>query len=118
MRRAAAAATQQVLLLALALAGAAAAGCAKSAYVRGRITDCRGSAPVEDADVQLASPAPDLGWDALKTGPDGAFAFKVPDPTKAMPLTLTAAKHGYQSVQKKYSAMPDAEDVCMQPTIR
>jgi hypothetical protein len=107
-----------MLLFALAVAGIAGTGCAKSSYVRGRITDCRGSAPVEDADVQLASPVPDVAWDALKTGPDGAFAFKVPDPAKAMPVTLTAAKRGYQSVQKRYSAIPDVEDVCMQPTIR
>jgi hypothetical protein len=112
MRRAA---PEMMLLLALAVAGT---GCAKSSYVRGRITDCRGSAPVEDADVQLASPAPDVGWDAVKTGPDGAFVFKVPEPAKALPITLTAAKHGYQSVQKRYSAIPDVEDVCMQPTIR
>ena len=96
----------------------AATGCARSAYVRGRITDCRGSAPLEDADVQLASQAPDIGWDALKTGADGAFAFKVDSATKAMPVTLTAAKHGYQTVQKKYSAIPEANDVCMQPTLR
>src|SRR5262249_33309465 len=107
-----------MFLIALAGTGMAGSGCARSAYVRGRITDCRGSAPVEDADVQLASPVPDVGWDALKTGPDGAFAFKVPDPSKTLPVTLTAAKHGYQSVQKRYSAIPDAEDVCMQPTIR
>jgi hypothetical protein len=94
------------------------AGCVRDAYVRGRITDCRGSAPLEGADVQLTSQIPDVAWDALKTGPDGAYAFQVRHAPTSMPLTLTAAKHGYQTVQKRYSAVPDAEDVCMQPTIR
>jgi hypothetical protein len=92
-------------------------GCVKRS-VSGHITDCRGSSAVEGADVQLTSRTPDVGWDALQTGSDGAYSFQVDDPTRAMPLTLTAAKRGFQTVQKTYSEIPGPQDICMQPTIR
>jgi hypothetical protein len=107
-----------VLFAAMAAALAAATtGCVKP-QVRGRITDCRLSSPVEGADVQLTSKAPDIAWEAEKTGSDGAYSFEVTDPKLALPVTLTAVKHGYQSAQKSYSAMPGPEDVCMQPMLR
>ena len=96
---------------------AATTGCVKP-QIRGRITDCRSSSPVEGADVQLTSKAPDFAWEAVQTGGDGAYSFEVGDPQRALPVTLTAAKHGYQSTQKSYSAMPGPEDVCMQPFLR
>jgi hypothetical protein len=86
--------------------------------VSGRLTDCRGSSPVEGADVQLTSRAPDVAWDALQTGADGAYSFQVDDPAKALPVTLTAAKRGFQTVQKTYSEVPGPQDICMQSTIR
>jgi hypothetical protein len=92
-------------------------GCVKQ-QVRGRITDCRLSSPVEGADVQLTSKAPDIAWEAFQTGSDGAYSFPVDDPKLALPVTLTAAKHGYQTTQKSYSSMPGPEDVCMQPILR
>jgi hypothetical protein len=73
---------------------------------------------VEGADVQLTSKAPDIAWEAEKTGSDGAYSFQIDDPKLALPVTLTAVKHGYQSTQKSYSAMPGPEDVCMQPMLR
>jgi hypothetical protein len=106
-----------VFAAAVAALAAATTGCVK-AQVRGRITDCRGSSPVEGADVQLTSKAPDIAWEAVQTGSDGAYSFPVDDPRRALPVTLTAAKHGYQTTQKSYSAMPGPEDVCMQPTVR
>jgi hypothetical protein len=96
---------------------AATTGCVKP-QIRGRITDCRVSSPVEGADVQLTSKAPDVAWEAVQTGGDGAYSFPVDDPRLALPVTLTAAKHGYQTTQKSYSAMPGPQDVCMQPILR
>jgi hypothetical protein len=104
-------------LVAAALA-AATSGCMKQ-QIGGRITDCRLSSPVEGADVQLTSKGtPGVAWDAVQTGSDGAYSFPVEDPKQAFPVTLTAAKHGYQTTQKSYSAMPAPEDVCMQPILR
>jgi Carboxypeptidase regulatory-like domain len=103
--------------MAAALAVAATTGCVKQ-QIRGRITDCRLSSPVEGADVQLTSRAPDIAWEAVQTGSDGAYSFQVDDPQRALPVTLTAARHGYQSTQKSYSAMPGSADVCMQPFLR
>jgi len=96
---------------------AASTGCVKQ-QVRGRITDCRLSSPVEGADVQLTSKAPDIVWESVQTGSDGAYSFQVDDPRQALPVTLTAEKHGYQTTQKSYSAMPGPQDVCMQPILR
>jgi len=95
----------------------AASGCAGS-FVRGRITDCRDSAPLAGADVQLTSRSPDAAWSAAQTGSDGAYGFQIEEATRVMPVTLTATKHGYGTVQRKYSAVPVSEDVCLQPTIR
>jgi hypothetical protein len=92
--------------------------CAAS-YVRGRVTDCRDSSPLEGADVQLASGASGAQWSPEETGSDGAYAFQVAGARSVVPVTLTAVKKGYQSVQKTYDAVPaGAEDVCLQPTIR
>jgi len=96
---------------------AAATGCVKQ-QIRGRITDCHLSSPVEGADVQLTSKAPDIAWESVQTGSDGAYSFQINDPRRALPVTLTAEKHGYQTTQKSYSAMPAPEDVCMQPILR
>jgi hypothetical protein len=60
----------------------------------------------------------DIAWETVQTGSDGAYSFQVDDPRQALPVTLTAAKHGYQTTQKSYSAMPVPEDVCMQPILR
>jgi hypothetical protein len=106
-----------VVFVATAAALGATTGCVKQ-QVRGRITDCRVSSPVDGADVQLTSKAPDISWEAVHTGGDGAYSFQVDDPPRALPVTLTAAKHGYQTTQKSYSAMPGPEDVCMQPILR
>jgi hypothetical protein len=93
-------------------------GCVKPA-VHGRITDCRGTSPIEGVDVQLTSQTPDVAWDAVQTGSDGAYAFAVGDAARAMPVTLTAAKRGFQTVQRTYSSMPSGDDaICMQPTTR
>jgi hypothetical protein len=105
------------LAAALVTAATATSGCVKRS-VAGRITDCRGSSPLEGADVQLTSHAPDVAWEATQTGSDGTYSFQVDDPVKALPVTLTAAKRGFQTVQKTYSDIPGPQDLCMQPTIR
>jgi hypothetical protein len=101
----------------LVAAPTAASACVKRS-VSGHITDCRGTSPLEGADVQLTSRSPDVSWEASQTGSDGAYSFQVDDPVKAMPVTLTAAKRGFQTVQKTYSEMPGPQDICMQPTTR
>jgi hypothetical protein len=106
-----------VVFAAVAALAAATTGCVKQQF-RGRITDCRLSSPVEGVDVQLTSKAPDIAWEAVQTGSDGAYSFPIDDPRQALPVTLTAAKHGYQTTQKSYSVMPGSEDVCMQPILR
>ena len=89
-----------------------------SSSLRGRVTDCRDSAPLEGADVQLTTQAPGVAWNAQQTGSDGAYTFNVED-RGALPVTLTAVKRGYQTVQKTYSATPsNMQDVCMRPTKR
>jgi|SRR5580658_872413 hypothetical protein len=95
----------------------AAVGCAGS-FVRGRITDCRDSTPLQGADVQLVSQSPNAAWNATQTGSDGEYGFRIDAATKVTPVTLTAAKHGYGTVQRTYATVPVAEDVCLQPTIR
>jgi hypothetical protein len=102
---------------ALVAAVAAASGCLKRS-VSGHITDCRGTSPLEGADVQLTSRSPDVSWEAAQTASDGAYSFQVDDPPKALPVTLTAAKRGFQTVQKTYSEVPGPQDICMQPTTR
>jgi hypothetical protein len=100
-----------------ALLAVASAACVSST-LRGRVTDCRDSSPLEGADVQLTTQAQGVEWIAQQTGSDGAYAFKVDDKS-VMPITLTAVKGGYQSVQKTYDSMPNAgQDVCLRPTKR
>jgi hypothetical protein len=94
-----------------------ATGCATTS-IRGRLTDCRDSTPLAGADVQLATDAPNMGWDAIKTAADGSYEFKFGDATQLMPVTLTASKNGFGTIQKRYSAVPPAGDICMQPTQR
>jgi len=93
--------------------------CAAS-YLRGRVTDCRDSSPLEGADVQLVSSgAPGTQWSPEETGSDGAYAFQVAGAKSVVPVTLTAVKKGYRSVQKTYDVVPaGAGDVCLQPTMR
>jgi hypothetical protein len=109
--------THRVLAAITAALAAATTACVKQ-QVGGRITDCRLSSPVEGADVQLTSKAAGVAWESIQTGSDGAYSFQVDDARAAFPVTLTAAKHGYQTTQKSYSALPGPEDVCMQPILR
>jgi hypothetical protein len=101
--------------------GLACVGCAQCAasYVRGRVTDCRDSSPLEGVEVQLTSHAPGVAWGAEETSNDGAYTFQVERARDVVPVTLTVAKHGYQSTQKVYGSLPSGvDDVCMQPTMR
>jgi hypothetical protein len=92
--------------------------CAAS-YVRGRVTDCRDSSPLEGVEVQLTSRTSGVSWTALQTGGDGAYTFQVDKAHDVLPVTLTVAKQGYRATQKVYTSVPPgAEDVCMQPTMR
>jgi hypothetical protein len=87
--------------------------------MRGRVIDCQTQSPVEGADVQLASPETGASWSAVQTASDGSFAFDLPREAKTAPLTLTAAKSGYRSAQKRYPSPPGAaQDVCVAPTLR
>lgn len=87
--------------------------------VRGRVTDCRDSAPLDGADVQLSSSTPGAEWNAEQTGQDGAYAFDVGHGKDTLPVTLTAGKKGYRSTQKVLSSVPSgALEVCLQPTLR
>jgi hypothetical protein len=87
--------------------------------IHGQITNCRGTTPLEGADVQLTTRAPGAEWQPEQTGSDGSYAFDVGHDTSVLPVTLTAAKKGYQSAEKVLSAVPaGATDVCLQPTIR
>ena len=87
-------------------------------YIRGRVTDCRDSSPLEGADVQLTAQAAGAQWPAQRTEADGAYSFKVGD-RGLMPVTLTAVKSGYQSVQKTYDSVASSpQGVCMRPTKR
>lgn len=86
--------------------------------LRGRVTDCRDSTPLDGADVQLTAQAGGTVWPAQHTGGDGAYAFQVDD-KGGVPVTLIAVKPGYQSAEKTYSSIPSAaQDVCLRPTKR
>jgi hypothetical protein len=94
------------------------AHCAAS-QVRGRVTDCRDSTPLEGVEVQMTSHTPGVSWSAEETAKDGAYAFEVQRAHDVLPVTLTMARHGYQNTQKVYESVPSSgEDVCMQPTMR
>jgi hypothetical protein len=87
-------------------------------YIRGRVTDCRDSSPLEGADVQLTAQAAGAQWPAQRTEGDGAYSFKVDD-KGLMPVTLTAVKSGYQTAQKNYDSFSSSpQEVCMRPTKR
>jgi hypothetical protein len=87
--------------------------------VRGRVTDCRDSTPLDGADVQLTTHASGSAWEPEQTGSDGAYAFEVGHNQDVLPVTLTAAKHGFRTTQKVFPSMPSgASDVCLQPTMR
>jgi hypothetical protein len=96
----------------------ACAHCAAS-YVRGRVTDCRDSSPLEGVEVQLTSRSSGVSWSAEETAKDGAYEFQIEHAHDVLPVTLTTARRGYQSTQKVYASVPSSgEDVCMQPTTR
>lgn len=88
--------------------------------LRGRVTDCRDSSPLEGADVQLTTEAPGMAWPAQQTGSDGAYAFQVESKGVGVtPMTLIAVKSGYQSAEKPFATIPGAAlDVCLRPTKR
>lgn len=105
---------QSALLILFALAA-----CANTSRLRGRVVDCQTQSPVEGADVQLESPGTGTRWDAVQTAGDGSFAFDVQQPSTTVPLSLTAAKSGYRSAEKRYPALPGGpQDVCLAPTLR
>src|SRR5579862_1807750 len=94
------------------------AQCASS-MVRGRVTDCRDSAPLDGADVQLSSGTPGAEWNAEQTAQDGAYAFDVGRAKDTLPVTLTVGKKGYRSTEKVLSSVPSGGlEVCLQPTVR
>jgi hypothetical protein len=87
--------------------------------VRGRVTDCRDSAPLDGADVQLSSGTPGAEWNAEQTAQDGAYAFDVGRVKDTLPVTLTVGKKGYRSTEKILSSVPSGGlEVCLQPTVR
>jgi hypothetical protein len=90
-----------------------------STQIRGRVTDCRGTTPLEGADVQLTTHVPGAEWQPEQTGSDGSYAFEVGHDQGVLPVTLTAGKKGYRSTEKVFSSVPaGASDVCLQPTAR
>lgn len=90
-----------------------------SSMVRGRVTDCRDSSPLDGADVQLSSSTPGAEWSAEQTGQDGAYAFDVGHSKDTLPVTLTVGKRGYRSSQKVLPSVPSGVlEVCLQPTVR
>jgi hypothetical protein len=103
------------------LVGFACLSCAHCAasYVRGRVTDCRDSSPLEGVEVQLMSRGSIVSWGAEQTAKDGAYEFQVEHARDVLPVTLTMTRPGYQATQKIYASVPSSgEDVCMQPTVR
>ena len=89
-----------------------------ASQLRGRVTDCRDSTPLEGADVQLTARAAGAAWTAQQTGSDGAYTFKVDDKS-VMPVTLVAVKAGYRSAEKTYDSIPnESQEVCLRPTKR
>ena len=89
-----------------------------ASYLRGRVTDCRDSAPLDGADVQLTAKAAGAAWSAQQTASDGAYAFKMDDKS-VVPVTLVVAKDGYRSTEKTYGSIPSgAQEVCLRPTKR
>jgi hypothetical protein len=89
-----------------------------ASYLRGRVTDCRDSAALDGADVQLTAKAAGAAWTAQETGNDGAYAFKVEDKS-FVPVTLVVAKAGYRSAEKAYDSIPSGtQEVCLRPTKR
>jgi hypothetical protein len=96
----------------------AAAACAKTTQLHGRVVDCATSSPVDGADVELTSKATGTSWEAIQTTSGGQFAFDVQQPASVVPLTLTAVKKGYQSAQKTIPDVSGTQEVCIAPTLR
>jgi len=87
--------------------------------LHGRVIDCQTQSPVEGAEVQLKSPGTGSTWEAVQTAGDGSFALDVQRDAKEAPMTLTAVKSGYRSVEKAYPALPGGtQDLCLAPTLR
>jgi hypothetical protein len=93
------------------------ASCATTQTWRGKITDCKTTKPIEEADVQLAVTGPKESKSNGKTSSDGSFAFATPGATKESTASITATKRGYQVTQASLGAPPGAsEPLCMEPT--
>lgn len=90
--------------------------CAPAATWRGTVTDCRTTAPVSDADVQIKMDEPATGSGVTTTDGTGRFAFAIGGATKATPAKLTVAKKGYQTLQKSYDAPANEDAICLSPT--
>jgi hypothetical protein len=87
--------------------------CATAPTWRGKIVDCKTSAPIADADVQMS-----VGERAMsgKTSGDGTFSFAAPGAAKDATASVTVTKRGYQATQASLGAAPGGEPVCMSPT--
>ena len=90
--------------------------CAPASTWRGTVTDCRTTAPVSGADVQLEMDEPATGSGVTTTDDAGRFAFAIGGATKATPAKLTVAKKGYQTLQKSYSEPTNEDAICVSPT--
>lgn len=92
------------------------ASCATAQTWRGKIVDCKTTAPIEGVDVEITVAPGDASLSG-STGSDGAFAFASATATKQSTASLTATKRGYQATQASLGASPGAaQPVCMQPT--